>query len=328
MTSPSETRTLAKPPVRPVPVPEPTRRRRGWRTDPWRKPRILEAITWAYLLWSLVPVLIAVFMSFSSGRSNSTFQGPLTFQWWWGTGFQTEGGALFSDPDLRSAIRQTFLLSFATMLIAVPLGVAFAIGLDRWRGRAANATNFMMMMSFVLPELVLGVAALYVVLFLLTFIDLGTQAQIMALVTFQLSYPVIIVRARLLSIGKEYEEAAMDLGATPQQSVRAVLLPLLAPAIFASCAIVFADTIDDFVTVTYLSSDITTQPLSTKIYTNVRGSPTPAVNAAATFMLVTTTFVIALGYIAYRRFSRGQRGAGMPEIGDFRATGVGSGQLS
>ena len=42
----------------------------------------------------------------------------------------------------------------------------------------------------------------------------------MALVTFQLSYPVIIVRARLLSIGKEYEEAAMDLGATPQQSVR------------------------------------------------------------------------------------------------------------
>lgn len=116
----------------------------------------------------------------------------------------------------------------------------------------------------------------------------------------------------------------MDLGATPQQSIRAVLLPLLAPAIFASFAIVFADTIDDFVTVTYLSSDITTQPLSTKIYTNVRGSPTPAVNAAATFMLITTTFVIALGYIAYRRFSRGQRGAGMPEIGDFRQVPPGS----
>lgn len=313
MTSPAQARTVAKPPVRPVAVAAPPGRR-GWRRDPWRKPRVLSAITWAYLLWSLVPVVIAIGMSFSSGRSNSTFQPPLTLQWWTGTGFEGEGGALFSDPDLRSAIKQTFLLSFTTMLIAVPLGVAFAIGLDRWRGRGARATNFLMLMSFVLPEIILGVAALYVVVYLLKFIDLGTQAQVMGLVTFQLSYPVIIVRARLLSIGKEYEEAAMDLGATPQQSIRRVLLPLLAPAILASFAIVFADTIDDFVTVTYLAGDITTQPLSTKIYTTVRGAPTPAVNAAATLMLVSTTLVIALGYLGYRRFSRGQRETGMGEL--------------
>ena len=313
MSTPSETRTIGRPPARPVALPEPEPPRRWWR-DPWRKPRILETITWAYLLWSLAPVLIAIFLSFSSGRSNSTFQGPITLQWWTGSGFEGEGGALFEDAELRGAVRQTFLLSFVTMLIAVPLGVAFAIGLDRWRGRAARATNFLMLMSFVLPEIVLGVAALYVVIYVLKFIPLGTPAQIMGLVTFQLSYPVIIVRARLLSIGKGYEEAAMDLGATPQQSIRRVLLPLLAPAIIASFAIVFADTIDDFVTVTYLASDITTQPLSTKIYTAVRGSPTPAVNAAATFMLVSTTIVIALGFLAYRRFSRGQRDAGMATL--------------
>jgi spermidine/putrescine transport system permease protein len=308
MSTPVSTRTVGKPPARPVGIPEP-KRRGGWRKDPWRKPRVLSTITWVYIAWSLVPVVLAIFISFSAGRSNSTFQGPFTLQWWSGTGFQGEGGALFSDPDLRSAIRQTFLLSFTTMLIAVPLGVAFAIGLDRWRGRGAKATNFLMLMSFVMPEIVLGVASLYVVLYLLQFIPLGTPAQIMGLVTFQISYPVIIVRARLLSIGKEYEEAAMDLGSTPRQSVRRVLLPLLAPAIFASFAIVFADTIDDFVTVTYLKSDSTTQTLSNVIYTTVRGSPTPAVNAAATFMLVTTTFVISLGYLAWKRLSRGQRDA-------------------
>jgi spermidine/putrescine transport system permease protein len=313
MSSPTQTRTVGRPPARPVALPEP-RRRRGWWRDPWRKPRILSTITWAYLLWSLVPVAIAIFISFSSGRSNSTFQAPFTLQWWSGTGFQGEGGALFSDPDLRSAIRQTFLLSFATMIVAVPLGVAFAIGLDRWRGRGAKGANLLMLISFVMPEIVLGVAALYVVLYVLTFISLGTPAQIMGLVTFQLSYPVIIVRARLLSIGKDYEEAAMDLGATPQQSIRRVLLPLLAPAIFASFAIVFADTIDDFVTVTYLSSDITTQPLSTKIYTQTRGAPTPAVNAAATFMLITTTFVIAIAYVMWKRLSRGQREAGISQF--------------
>jgi spermidine/putrescine transport system permease protein len=284
----------------------PPRSRQSWLRDPWRKPRVLETVTWAYLAWSLLPVLLAIFMSFSSGRSNSTFQGPLTLQYWIGTGFEEDGQSLFRDPDLRSAIRQTFTLSVVTMALAVPLGVAFAIGLDRWRGRPAKGANVLMLMSFMVPEIILGVTALYVVLYLFKFIPLGTPAQIMALVTFQMSYPVIIVRARLLSIGKEYEEAAMDLGAPPKQSITRVLLPLLMPAILASFAIVFADTIDDFVTVAYLSGAAESQTLSMKIYTLTRGAPTPAVNAAATFMLISTTLVIALGYLAYRRYSRGQ----------------------
>jgi spermidine/putrescine transport system permease protein len=311
MSSPAQTRTVGRPPARPIGLPGPTRRRR-WRTDPWRKPRVLETITWAYLAWSLVPVLIAIWISFSSGRSNSTFTGPFSLQYWTGTGFQ-DSGSLFRDPELRSAVRQTVKLSLLTMLVAVPLGVSFAIGLDRWRGRGARASNFLMLLSFVMPEIVLGVAVLYVVLYLLKFIPLGTPAQLIGLITFQISYPVIIVRARLLSIGSEYEEAAMDLGATPRQSVRAVLLPLLSPAILASAAIVFADTVDDFVTVTYLKKDAASEALATKIYTQVRGSPTPAVNAAATLMLITTTLVIALGYLAYKRATRGQQ-AGLQEF--------------
>ena len=211
MSAPTTTRKPGRAPARSGAPPTPARQ--SWFRDPWRKPRILETITWAYLAWSLLPVLLAIFMSFSSGRSNSTFQGPLTLQYWVGTGFEGDDQSLFRDPDLRSAIRQTFTLSFATMALAVPLGVAFAIGLDRWRGRPAKGANFVMLMSFVVPEIILGVTALYVVLYLFKFIPLGTSAQIMALVTFQMSYPVIIVRARLLSIGKEYEEAAMDLGA-------------------------------------------------------------------------------------------------------------------
>ena len=187
------------------------------------------------------------------------------------------------------------------MLIAVPMGVAFALGLDRWRGRGSGTANFVMLLSFVMPEIVLVVAHLA------TFIDLGTPAQVVGLVTYQLSYPVIIVRARLLSIDKEYEEAAMDLGAPPRSAVRRVLLPLLYPAIFASFAIVFADTIDDFVTVRYLSGPATSEPLSVKIYNFSRSSPTPAVNAAATFLLVTTTLVVVIGYLAYRYSSRGER---------------------
>jgi spermidine/putrescine transport system permease protein len=245
--------------------------------------------------------LVAIALSFNAGRSNSQLQ-SFGLRWWIN---DPDHGALFQDPVLRRAILQTYLLSFTTMIIAVPLGVAFAIGLDRWRGRPAAGANFLMLVTFVVPEIIIGSSMLLVIEHLFRFLPLGTYAQIAGLVTFQISYPVIIVRARLLSIGKEYEEAGMDLGASPRQSIRSVLLPLLYPAILASFAIVFADTVDDFVTVTYLAGGASTQPLSTFIYGAVRASPTPAVNAAATLMLVTTTAVITVGYLAYKRLARG-----------------------
>jgi spermidine/putrescine transport system permease protein len=114
----------------------------------------------------------------------------------------------------------------------------------------------------------------------------------------------------LLSIGPEYEEAAMDLGAKPGQSIRRVLLPLLSPAILASIAVVFADSVDDFVIVRYLSGPANSEPLSVKIYSAARSSPTPAVNAAATVMLLSTMAMIIVGYLIYRRYAKGTGDAG------------------
>ncbi len=101
----------------------------------------------------------------------------------------------------------------------------------------------------------------------------------------------------------------MDLGARPSQAIRRVLLPLLYPSIFASLALVFADSIDDFVTVRYLCGAAGCEPLSVKIYGAARASPTPAVNAAATFMLISTLLAITIGVLLYRFATRGQRKA-------------------
>ncbi len=284
-----------------------TRTPLGWWRNPWRRPRILASFTWIYLAWSLLPVLIAIGISFNSGRSNSVWQGIST-QWWWGHPKYDPSGALFVSPELRLALMQSLRLSFLTMFIAVPIGVAFAIGISRWRGPAPAGANFLMLFSFVIPEIIIGISMFLFFTYLLKFVHLGTGAQLLALVTYQVSYPVIIVRARLLSIGKEYEEAATDLGASPTQAIRRVLLPLLYPAILVSFALVFADTIDDFITVRYLSAGANTEPLSVKIYNFSRGTLTPAINAAATFMLLSTLVIALLGVFAYRKITSGQRG--------------------
>ena len=299
--------TIARPaPARSAVVP--IRPHRWWR-DPWRKPRILQTVTWAYLVWSLVPLTIAIAISFNGSRSNSVLHG-FSLQWWW----SDPEDSLWHDPELHAALFQSLRLGITTVVIAVPLGVAFALGIDRWHGRPATGATFLMLLSFVLPEIVLGISLFLVFQHLLKFIELGTTAQILGLVTYQISYPFIIVRARLLTIGREYEEAATDLGAPPRQTIRRVLLPLLYPAIFASAALVFADTIDDFVTVKYLSGPATSEPLSVKIYNFTRAEPTPAVNAAATFLLVVTIVAIVLGYFGYRRATRGQRTGGVSEF--------------
>jgi spermidine/putrescine transport system permease protein len=290
-------------------TPEPVQAH-GYFKNPWRKPRFLEAVTIGYLLWSLLPVVIAVIFSFNNGRSRVTWQGA-SFRWWTGD----PDNSLFHDAAMRAAMAQTYKLSIITVLVAVPLGTLFAIGIDRWHGRPARSANFVMLLSFVVPEIILGVS-LYILFSSLMkdVVHLGTGAQLLGLISYQISYPVIIVRARLLSIGPEYEEAAMDLGATPGQSIRRVLLPLLAPAILASVALVFADTVDDFVTVNALSSSANTETLAQKIYSAARASPTPEVNAAATTMLITTLLVIAGGLIFYRRFNRGQTGVGAADF--------------
>jgi spermidine/putrescine transport system permease protein len=273
----------------------------GWLRNPWSKPRVLLLVTWLYILWSLVPVIIAVQFSFNAGRSRSAWQG-FSFRWYTG------------DPDLsvlhnaalRGAMGQSLRLAVLTMLIATPIGVALAIGLARWRGPGAKASNFLMLFPLVTPEIVMGVALFLVFVYLFKVIDLGTEAQLIGHITFSISYVVIVVRGRLFAVGREFEEAAMDLGASPLQALRLVLLPMLAPAIFASLMIVFAISIDDFVISAFLQGggESTTVPIL--LYSTARNAPTPNLNAIATLMLTLSMLAIGIAISLQRRGGRGR----------------------
>ena len=273
---------------------------RDWFANPWGQPRALGAITWLYMVWSIVPVGIAILFSFNDGRSRSVWQGFST-RWWWGD----PNNSVLHDPSLRSAIEQSLRLAGLDMLIAVPLGVGLAIGLTRWRGYGARPVNYLMLFPLVTPEIVMAISLLLVFV-LLYGIALGTEAQTLGQVTFSISYVVIIVRGRLLSIGPEYEEAARDLGASQLGALRLVLLPLLYPAIFAGFIVVFALSIDDFVVTQYMSSGQSTQTVPILIYGAARGATTPALNAVATVMVVATLLSVGLAYFVYRWSARAQ----------------------
>ena len=278
----------------------------AWWRNPWRRPWVLGAITIGYLAWSLLPVLVAVLFSFNAGRSRVTWQG-FSMRWYYGDPLRS----VWHDSSLHTALTYTLLLGVIVTAITIPLGVAMALGLDRWRGRLPSAANLAVIVSFVLPEILIGISLLFVATVLVSPVNLGTSGQVIGLVTYQLSYPVVIVRARLLTIGRDYEEAAVDLGASRLGAVRRVLLKMLFPAIFASAVLVFADVIDDFIIVRYLSGDSSTEPVSVKVYNTARAAPTPALNALTTLLLAASLIAVTAGFLAYRWFTRGEKGQGL-----------------
>jgi spermidine/putrescine transport system permease protein len=281
---------------------EATRRRR------LRRPRGLAVVTWVYVLWSLVPVLLAIRFAFNSGRSRTSSQG-WSLRWFWTDPVLS----VRHDPTLLSALTHSLILAALCMAIATPLGTALALGLQRWRGRGSGPVNVLMLLPLVTPELVFAVGMFLLFTTAFGFIGLGTPAQVIGHVTFCLSWVVLIVRGRLVTIGRDVEEAAADLGAPPWSVLWRVLLPLLAPAVAAGFLVCFALSIDDFVVAQYLASGADTTTVPMRIYAQARNAPTPALNALATIMLVVSLAALVLAYVVFKWLSRG-RSAGIDEF--------------
>lgn len=282
----------------------------GWLRNPWGRPRFLAIWTWLYLAWSIVPIVIAVRIAFNTGRSRSTIQG-FGLRW-----FTQDEFSVLHDESLLEALFNSLQIAALVMLVATPIGVALALGLARWRGRGSGPANLLMLFPLVTPELVMGVALFMIFDNLYTFVPFNKPAMVLGLVTFSISYVVIVVRGRLFAIGKEYEEAAMDLGASPAQALWRVLFPILGPAIFAAAMIVFAITIDDFVISIFLCiQGCETVPI--KIYSRARLAPTPSLNALASLMLVGSLSAIALAVLVQRRFIRKREATKRSAVEDF-----------
>jgi spermidine/putrescine transport system permease protein len=290
---------------RAIPEKSLARRIHTWIANPWGHPRFLIVIAWFYVLLSIVPVIVAIQFSFNAGRSVTVWQGFDLTRWY----FSDATYSVWHDPRLQHAFVQSIKLALLDMVIATPLGVLLALGLARWRGPLATASNFIMLFPLVTPELMMGVSLFLVFLYLFTFIHPGTMAQVLGHVTFSLSYVVVIVRGRLFSIGKQYEEAAADLGATPWECLWLVLFPLLMPAIFASLMMVFALSIDDFVISQWLScgSDCDTVPI--RVYSSTRGAPMPSVNALAAIMVYLTLSAVGIAWLVQKFMTRGEKTA-------------------
>ena len=250
--------------------------------------------TWAALglLYLFIPILIVVLFSFNDnkGRFNFTWQGFTLDAW----------ANPFANPDLATAMKNSFLIAGISTVIATVLGTFMAMALVRYGFRGRSTVDFFVFLPLSTPEVVLGASLL--ALFLTASVNTGFATIVVAHVMFTISYVVVTVKARLEGMDRHIEEAAMDLGATEWTTFRKVTLPMIAPGVAAAALLAAAISVDDFVITLFNSGQTVTFPLF--IFGATRQGVPPEVNVLATGLLLIVLVLMGLNVLLQRRLAR------------------------
>ncbi len=246
--------------------------------------RFLVAATFLALY---APILTLIAYSFNDSRRNIMWRG-FTLKYY---------EKAWNNDSLIDAFVNSLSIAVFSTAVSTLLGVLVAIFLWRFKFPGKSAYEGFMVLPIVIPEICMGVAMMAF------FARVGWPTNltwpfnlgniIIAHIAFSFPFVAVIVRARMVGFNRELEDAAKDLGASEWQTMRDVVLPYLKPGIVAGGLIAFTLSLDDFV-ITFFTAGPNTITLPVKIFSMVRFSVTPEVNAASTILIVITVIATVL----------------------------------
>jgi ABC-type spermidine/putrescine transport system permease subunit II len=275
------------------------RRRRAGRlgTGSW-------IVVGAALLFLYAPLLLSVAYSFNpgvDGRQTARFTG-------FGVGAYA---AAWADDSLRASIVSGFQVAVCVMAIATVLGSALGYALVRHPSAWVRRTlSGLVALLLIVPEVVIAVSFLQ--LTSVVQVSLGFGTFVVALTPLAIALVAFVVRAGAVTLRRDIEEAARDLGATEVQVATTVVVPQLAPAIAIGAILSFTLAFDNLVVATFLSTpDVST--LAVYLYSSLNYGTTPKVYAATTAVFGFTLLLFAAAGIVFAWSRRRRRGAGRGE---------------
>ena len=241
--------------------------------------RWLAAYAVAFYAFLHLPLLTLAAFSFNSSRF--TVWEHFSLGWY---------RAVFHDPQIMEGTWNSVVIAVWATTISTIVGTLCAYGL--WK-RDSRLLMGGLYLSLVTPEIVTGISllALFQWAFHWLHWQLGIYTVVLAHVAFSIAYVVIVVSARLRTIGPSLEEAAMDLGATEWQAFLRVTLPALVPGIIAAALLVLTVSFDDYV-ITSMVAGVDSETLPMVIYAMARRGASPVINAISA--LVTLVFGVLI----------------------------------
>jgi spermidine/putrescine transport system permease protein len=234
------------------------------------------------------PLVALMVFSFNDSRRNIVWQG-FTLKYY---------EKALNNASLIEAFVNSLTIAAVSTFLSLILGALAALALSRFRFPGKTGFDGALALPIVAPEICLGVAMLVFFAKVMPWpqglpwpMNLG--AIIIAHVSFSFPFVAVVVRARMASFNRELEEAARDLGASEWRTLKDVILPHMTPSLVAGAFLAFTLSLDDFV-ITFFTSGPDTVTFPVKIYSMVRFSVTPEVNAASTILIVLTVVLTAI----------------------------------
>ncbi len=251
---------------------------------------------WLLLAMLYAPIVIIAIFSFTEAKVLGNW-----------TGFSTKlYTSLFSGGvhhSLLNAIENTLIIAIVAAALSTLLGSVAAIGIHNLRGHKKMVMNTLNNIPMLNPDIITGIS-----LFLL-FVSLGiTQGYatvILAHVAFCTPYVVLCIMPRLQQMNPDIYEAALDLGATPLQAMRKVIIPEIKPGMISGFILAFTLSIDDFAVTIFTIGTGGLETLSTYIYADARkGGLTPELRPLSTIIFVTVLLLLIIINVRSQRAAK------------------------
>ncbi|MBM3517387.1 MAG: ABC transporter permease subunit [Alphaproteobacteria bacterium] len=243
------------------------------------------ALGYAFLY---VPILLLVAYSFNESKLVTVWAG-FSLRWY---------GALFENQQLLAAAWVTLRLAVISATGALVLGTLAGVVLTRI-GRFAGRTLFsgLVFAPLVMPEVITGLSLL--LLFVALDWSRGPATMAIAHITFATAYVAVVVQARLATLDRSIEEAAMDLGARPAKTFFVITVPMIAPGLLAGWLLAFTLSLDDLVIASFTTGpEATTLPMY--IYSKVRLGVTPEINAVSSILIGLVAIGVLIASVALK----------------------------
>jgi len=183
-----------------------------------------------------------------------------------------------------------------------------SVAMERYNFRLKLPFDAILYMPIIIPDIVIALATLLFFIIVFNMVStligltwgLGLTTIIIAHVAFNISFVATVVRARLVDMDPNLEQAAQDLYANDWETFRRITLPLLLPGIISGALLAFTLSLDDFVITFFVSGPgSTTLPLL--VYSKVKFGVTPDLNALTTLLLVFSIGLVLLSQFLQRR---------------------------
>jgi len=255
---------------------------------------LVSAMAFVTMGFLYLPLLAVAFFSVNNTKYGLAWKG-FTLDWYI---------KLFHNEVILQAAWNTLVLAIVSTLVSTILGTALAIGMDRfpWPKKMNTVLDLILHLPVIIPDIILAAALVVAFGFLRSvssFFEPGLFCMIIGHITFQVAFVALVVRSRLISIGKDIEEAARDLYATTSYLLWKITLPLLMPGIIAGAMLAFTLSLDDFV-ISFFTAGPESVTLPLFIFAAVRRVVTPQIHALSTLVLFATIILV----FVMERFTR------------------------